>query len=127
MTQLEAIFSDYDGTLCALELRREDAFISPRLRRVLTKASKRVKLGIITTKDLYFIKDRVPFANGYAATSGLELQVGDKITLDERRTRLQPEARENIPRRPQEDPSDPRQHNGGKEGDGGRRPDCFLH
>jgi len=84
MTQVEAVFSDYDGTLCALELRREDAFISPRLRRVLTKASKRVKLGIITTKDLYFIKDRVPFAHGYAATSGLEMQVGDKITLDER-------------------------------------------
>src|SRR5208337_811032 len=84
MSQVEAIFSDYDGTLSALELRREDAFISPRLRRVLTKASKRVKLGIITTKDLYFIKDRVPFAHGYAATSGLEMQVGDKITLDER-------------------------------------------
>jgi HAD superfamily hydrolase (TIGR01484 family) len=84
MTQLEAIFSDYDGTLCALELRREDAFISSRLRRVLTKASKRVKLGIITTKDLYFIKERVPFAHGYAAASGLEMQVGDKITLDER-------------------------------------------
>jgi HAD superfamily hydrolase (TIGR01484 family) len=84
MTQVEAIFSDYDGTLCALELRREDAFISPRLRRVLTKASKRVKLGIITTKDLYFIKDRVPFAHGYAASCGLEMQVGGKITLDER-------------------------------------------
>jgi len=84
MTQVEAIFSDYDGTLCPLELRREDAFISPRLRRVLTKASKRIKLGIITTKDLSFIKDRVPFAHGYAATSGLEMQVGDSITLDER-------------------------------------------
>lgn len=84
MTKVDAIFSDYDGTLCALELRREDAFISPRLRRVLTKASKQVKLGIITTKDLYFIKDRVPFAQGYAATSGLEMQVGDKIIMDER-------------------------------------------
>jgi HAD superfamily hydrolase (TIGR01484 family) len=84
LTEIEAIFSDYDGTLCALELRREDAFISPRLRRVLTKLSKQVKLGIITTKDLYFIKDRVPFAHGYAAASGLEMQVGDKTTLDER-------------------------------------------
>lgn len=83
MAKVEAIFSDYDGTLCALELRRENTFISPRLRRMLTKASKLVKLGIITTKDLYFIKDRVPFAHGYAATSGLEMQVGDKMTLDE--------------------------------------------
>lgn len=82
--KLEAIFSDYDGTLCPLELRREEAFISPRLRRLLTKASKRVKIGIITTKDLAFIRDRVPFAAGIAATCGLEIQVGDRIIIDER-------------------------------------------
>ncbi len=84
MPKLEAIFSDYDGTLCPLELRREDAFIAPRLKRVLTKAAKQVKIGIVTTKDLGFIRERVPFANGIAASSGLEMQVGDKITLDER-------------------------------------------
>lgn len=84
MVTLEAIFSDYDGTLSPLELRREDAVISPRLRRVLVKASKRIKLGIVTTKDLAFITDRVPFAHGFAATCGLEMQVGDKMTLDER-------------------------------------------
>ncbi|MGA8905667.1 MAG: HAD-IIB family hydrolase [Candidatus Bathyarchaeia archaeon] len=84
MVHVDAIFSDYDGTLCALELRREDAFIAPRLRRVLIKASKQIKLGIVTTKDLAFIKDRVPFAHGFAATCGLEMQVGDKIVVDER-------------------------------------------
>lgn len=82
--KVEAIFSDYDGTLCPLELRREDAFISPRLRRVLTKASKRTKLGIVSTKDLSFIRDRVPFAQGYSGSSGLEMQVGDRIVIDER-------------------------------------------
>lgn len=84
MVKVEAIFSDYDGTLCPLELRREDAFISPRLRRLLTKASKQVQIGIITTKDLSFIEERVPFAHGIAATCGLELQVGDKIITDAR-------------------------------------------
>lgn len=84
MPKLEAIFSDYDGTLSPLELRREDAFISPRLKRVLTKASKLVKIGIVTTKDLSFIQERVPFAHGIAASSGLEMQVGDKVTIDER-------------------------------------------
>jgi len=84
MVKIEAVFSDYDGTLCPLELRREEAFISPRLRRLLTKASKQVKLGIITTKDLSFIKDRVPFAHGIAATCGLEMQVNDRIILDDR-------------------------------------------
>jgi len=82
--KLEAIFSDYDGTLCPLELRREDAFIAPRLMRLFTKASKRIKIGVVTTKDLEFIKDRVPFAQGIAATSGLEMAVGDTVTLDER-------------------------------------------
>jgi HAD superfamily hydrolase (TIGR01484 family) len=84
MVKIEAIFSDYDGTLCPLELRREEAYIAPRLKRLLTKASKRIPIGIITTKDLSFIKDRVPFAHGIAATCGLELQVGDKMITDER-------------------------------------------
>lgn len=84
MTKIEGIFSDYDGTLCPLELRREDAYIAPRLKRVLTKAAKQIKLGIVTTKDLGFIRERVPFAQGISASSGLEMQVGDKITLDER-------------------------------------------
>ena len=84
MVKVEAIFSDYDGTLCPLELRREEAFISPRLGRLLTKAGKRIKIGIITSKDLSFIKERVPFAHGIAATCGLEMQVGDRIIIDER-------------------------------------------
>jgi HAD superfamily hydrolase (TIGR01484 family) len=84
MVQVDAVFSDYDGTLCALELPREDAFISPRLRRVLIKVSKQTKLAIVTTKDLAFVKDRVPFAHGFAASCGLELQVGEKVVVDER-------------------------------------------
>jgi HAD superfamily hydrolase (TIGR01484 family) len=83
MVKVEAIFSDYDGTLSPLEVRREEAFISPRRRRLLTKASKRIQIGIITTKDLSFIKQRVPFAHGIAATCGLEIQVGDKVIIDE--------------------------------------------
>ena len=84
MVKVEAIFSDYDGTLSPLEIRREEAFISPRLRRLLTKASKHIRIGIVSTKDLSFIKERVPFAHGIAATCGLEMQVGDRIILDER-------------------------------------------
>ena len=84
MPKVAAIFSDYDGTLCPLELRREDAFLSPRLRRLLVKASKRIPLGIVTTKDLDFIKERIPFVRGISATCGLEMQVDDRIILDER-------------------------------------------
>jgi HAD superfamily hydrolase (TIGR01484 family) len=84
MVKISAIFSDYDGTLSPLELRREDAVLSPMLRRLLTKVSKRITLGIITTKDLSFVRDRVPFAHGISASCGLELQIGEKILLDER-------------------------------------------
>ncbi len=84
MVKLQALFSDFDGTLSPLELRREDAYIPPRLKRLLTKASTKIKLGIVTTKDLTFIKERVPFAHGIAATCGLEIQVGDRIYVDER-------------------------------------------
>jgi HAD superfamily hydrolase (TIGR01484 family) len=87
MPKVQAIFSDYDGTLCPLEVRREDAFMAPRLKRLLTKVSKRVQLGIITTKDLDFIKERVPFARGISATSGLEMEVDGRLIMDERALR----------------------------------------
>jgi HAD superfamily hydrolase (TIGR01484 family) len=82
--KIQGLFSDFDGTLSPLELRREDAGLPPRLKRLLTKVSKNIKLGIVTTKDLAFIKDRVPFAHGIAATCGLEMQVGDRAYVDER-------------------------------------------
>ena len=82
--KVSAIFSDYDGTLSQLEARREAAVLSPILRRLLTKVSKHVTLGIVTTKDLSFIRERVPFAHGISASCGLEIQVGEKTLLDER-------------------------------------------
>ena len=82
--KIAGIFSDYDGTLSQLESRREDAVLSPMLRRLLTKVSKSISFGIVTTKDLSFIRERVPFAHGISASCGLEMQVGEKIVLDER-------------------------------------------
>jgi HAD superfamily hydrolase (TIGR01484 family) len=82
--KISAIFSDYDGTLSQLESRREDAVLSPILRRLLRKVSKSITLGVVTTKDLSFIRERVPFAHGISGSCGLEMQVGEKIFLDER-------------------------------------------
>ena len=76
--KIAALFSDYDGTLSQLEARREDAVLSPMLRRMLTKVSKHVTFGIVTTKDLAFIRERVPFAHGISASCGLEMQVGER-------------------------------------------------
>ena len=82
--KISAIFSDFDGTLSQLESRREDAVLSPILRRLLTKVSKRITLGVVTTKDLSFIRERVPFAHGISGSCGLEMQVGERIFLDDR-------------------------------------------
>jgi HAD superfamily hydrolase (TIGR01484 family) len=82
--KISAIFSDYDGTLSQLESRREDAVLSPILRRLLTKVSRHITLGIVTTKDLSFIRERVPFAHGISGSCGLEMQVGERIFLDDR-------------------------------------------
>lgn len=84
MVRLHALFSDYDGTLCPLEIRREDAYVTPKLRHLLTVISKTIKFGMVTTKDLDFVVDRIPFASGYAATCGLEMQVDDRVFMDER-------------------------------------------
>jgi HAD superfamily hydrolase (TIGR01484 family) len=55
----------------------------PRLKRFLNKLSTKIPFGIITTKDLSFIRERVPFAHGIAALSGLEMQVGERRLVDE--------------------------------------------
>lgn len=82
--KIQALFSDYDGTLCPLEVRREEARMPPRLRRFLSKLSKKVPFAILSTKDLSFIRARVPFAHGIAAVSGLEMQIGERRLVDER-------------------------------------------
>jgi len=82
--KIDALFSNYDGTLCQLELPRGEAVIRPRLMRLLTVVSKRVPVAVITTKDLTFMSDKVPFAHGLAAVSGAETLAGQKRFVDER-------------------------------------------
>lgn len=85
--KIQGLFSDYDGTLSPLEVRRQEAAISQRLRRFLTKVSKKVPIGIVTTKDIDFIRQRMPFVHGISAVAGLQIQVGEKIITDERALR----------------------------------------
>jgi len=61
---------------------REEAFIPAKLFRILEDVSHKIPVAIITTKDLVFIRKRVPFAHAIAAISGLELQIGSKLFVD---------------------------------------------
>ncbi len=80
--KINAIFSDYDGTICPLESPRAQAFIPERLQRVLVSISSQIPIGIITTKDFDFIEDKVPFAKGVATVAGLELHVDGRRVID---------------------------------------------
>jgi HAD superfamily hydrolase (TIGR01484 family) len=80
--KIEAIFSDYDGTLSPLQVPREEAFIPTKLLRILEDVSNRIPVAVITTKDLGFVKERVPFADAIAAICGLDLQIGERTFLD---------------------------------------------
>lgn len=82
--KIEAIFTDYDGTLSSAQVPREEAYVTPSLLRVLQKLSSKIPMAVITTKDLGFVKERVPFAHAIAAVCGLELQIGGKLVLDQR-------------------------------------------
>ena len=46
--------------------------------------SDRIPVAIITTKDLGFVKKRVPFAHAFSSICGLELQIGDTLCVDKR-------------------------------------------
>lgn len=82
--KIEAIFSDYDGTLCPLQVPREEAFIPPKLLHLLENVGRRIPIAVITTKDLGFVAERVPFAQAIAAIGGLELELGASRITDER-------------------------------------------
>ncbi|MBM3898393.1 MAG: HAD-IIB family hydrolase [Thaumarchaeota archaeon] len=82
--KIEAIFSDYDGTLSPLEVSREETSIPASLFSLLKKVSSRIPLAVITTKDLRFVKEKVPFASATATICGLELQTRNTRFLDQR-------------------------------------------
>lgn len=81
--KIVGLFSDYDGTLAPLNVDREESNIPTNLRRLLYEVSKKVPVGIITTKDMEFIRPRAAFATVIAAIGGLEIQVRRKrLVLD---------------------------------------------
>ncbi|MFH0847196.1 MAG: hypothetical protein V1894_03970 [Chloroflexota bacterium] len=49
---------------------------------MLTRISRLIPVGIITTKDLSFILPRTPFARAWAGIAGLEIKIGERILRD---------------------------------------------
>jgi hypothetical protein len=83
---IEGLFTDYDGTLAPINSVREASGIAARLTETLEVIASRVPVGVITTKDLHFIRTRTPFARAWSAVGGLETNVPPAVFLDPRVT-----------------------------------------
>ncbi len=72
-TRINAILSDYDGTLSPTDtLRSNTDSIPKQLERVLWKVSQRIPVCIISSKDFHFISRRAKFAKILSCIMGIE-------------------------------------------------------
>jgi HAD superfamily hydrolase (TIGR01484 family) len=76
-TQVNALLSDYDGTLCPIASARGDGsvgggIIPQELEQLLFCISKRIPICIISSKDFAFLHKRTRFANILSCVLGIE-------------------------------------------------------
>jgi HAD superfamily hydrolase (TIGR01484 family) len=76
--QVDAILSDYDGTLCPTTSVRDDkrygagGTIPTGLEQILFRISEHIPLCIISSKDFAFLHNRARFASIFSCVLGLE-------------------------------------------------------
>ena len=75
--KIAALFTDYDGTIAPVGVRREDSAVPGPLFSVLSEISSRIPVAIITSKDLKFVRPRTTFAWAWATVLGLEVRLRD--------------------------------------------------
>jgi HAD superfamily hydrolase (TIGR01484 family) len=76
-TQVNALLSDYDGTLCPIASVRGDGSVGggtipQELEQLLFCISKRIPICIISSKDFAFLHKRTRFANILSCVLGIE-------------------------------------------------------
>lgn len=72
-TRIDAILSDYDGTLCPTDtLNRYKDSIPGQLEEVLWDIAQRIPFCIISSKDYHFIHRRAKFARIHSCIMGIE-------------------------------------------------------
>ncbi|WP_052296427.1 trehalose-phosphatase [Desulfurococcus mucosus] len=74
-----ALLFDYDGTLSPVDAPREKAYPSMELLRVLEGLAEKYIVGVVTSKDYWFMKGRAGFASVLGLVSGLEAVMGSFV------------------------------------------------
>lgn len=73
VSRIEAIFSDYDGTLCPTSTVMKDSGSIPGdLESILRKVSEKIPVCIISSKDFHFLQPRTRFAWVLSCMMGIE-------------------------------------------------------
>jgi hypothetical protein len=83
--KVDALFSDYDGTIAPLGVPRDNSKIFDGVEVQLRKICRQVPLCIITSKDFDFVYPRTSFAAGWACVSGLDIRLADGRRSGEKR------------------------------------------
>jgi trehalose-6-phosphatase len=102
--KVQALFSDYDGTLAPLGVPRPSSRVPQALAEVLSRIHERIPVAIVTAKDYHFIRKRTPFADAWSCVYGMEtvVKAGFKtINLPLRDLSVAVSLVQNVPIKPQ--------------------------
>src|SRR5215475_8060135 len=74
--QIDAIMSDYDGTLCpTTSINSEESTIPKEIENILWRISDMIPICIISSKDFNFLHRRTRFARIASCIMGIETLV----------------------------------------------------
>jgi hypothetical protein len=76
---VESLFLDYDGTISPRNVLRSESEVPAETFEVLSQMSRVMPIAMVTSKDLWFIKPRTPFARAWSTMCGLEAMVDASV------------------------------------------------
>lgn len=76
--KINAVLTDYDGTLVPINISRDKSRLSEQLSDILKQLSKKAIFGIISMKDYWFLRERIPFAQIYGCIGGFEIVINSQ-------------------------------------------------
>jgi HAD superfamily hydrolase (TIGR01484 family) len=77
LRSVEAVFTDYDGTIAPIDIARELSKPFSNVYEKLVELGRYIPIAVISTKDCDFLIPRTDFAKAWACTYGFEIRVGD--------------------------------------------------